>query len=171
MRLILVIAGALLLSSPVMAGTKTKHVKCASKDGDFKRCKVSGIKKISNMSVKKRYSDSKCKKGYSYGYDKKSIWVDHGCRAKFNVRYKKSSSSKYKTKSVKCSSKDHDFKRCRVKHAKKIKNMSVKKLHTRLLHGDPAVIGQHLETVAFLSLLVGALVDPGRGPKRPVGCL
>lgn len=130
MRLILVIAGALLLSSPVMAGTKTKHVKCSSKDGDFKRCKVSGIKKISNMSVKKRYSDSKCKKGYSYGYDKKSIWVDHGCRAKFNVRYKKSSSSKYKTKSVKCSSKDHDFKRCRVKHAKKIKNMSVKKRYS-----------------------------------------
>jgi hypothetical protein len=31
-------------------------------------------------------SDSECRQGYSWGYDRRGIWVDHGCRADFEVR-------------------------------------------------------------------------------------
>ncbi len=29
---------------------------------------------------------SPCQQGYSWGYDQRGIWVDHGCRADFQVR-------------------------------------------------------------------------------------
>jgi hypothetical protein len=31
-------------------------------------------------------SDARCQQGYSWGYDRRGIWVDHGCRADFLVR-------------------------------------------------------------------------------------
>jgi hypothetical protein len=33
----------------------------------------------------KQRSDSACRQGYSWGYDRRGIWVDHGCRADFQV--------------------------------------------------------------------------------------
>jgi hypothetical protein len=33
----------------------------------------------------KQNSDSSCKKGKSWGYDERGIWVDRGCRADFQV--------------------------------------------------------------------------------------
>ena len=33
----------------------------------------------------KQRSDSSCRQGYSWGYDRRGIWVDHGCRADFQV--------------------------------------------------------------------------------------
>jgi hypothetical protein len=33
----------------------------------------------------KQRSDSACRQGYSWGYDRSGIWVDHGCRADFQV--------------------------------------------------------------------------------------
>jgi hypothetical protein len=31
-------------------------------------------------------SGSRCEQGYSWGYDRRGIWVDHGCRADFAIR-------------------------------------------------------------------------------------
>ena len=31
-------------------------------------------------------SGSPCRQGYSWGYDRRGIWVDHGCRADFITR-------------------------------------------------------------------------------------
>jgi Protein of unknown function (DUF3011) len=33
----------------------------------------------------KQHSDSSCRQGRSWGYDQRGIWVDHGCRADFQV--------------------------------------------------------------------------------------
>ena len=33
----------------------------------------------------KQNSDSPCQQGYSWGFDREGIWVDHGCRADFVV--------------------------------------------------------------------------------------
>jgi hypothetical protein len=33
----------------------------------------------------KQNSDSRCEQGRSWGYDNRGIWVDHGCRADFQV--------------------------------------------------------------------------------------
>jgi hypothetical protein len=32
-----------------------------------------------------KHSDAACKKGYGWDYDRGGIWVDHGCRADFQV--------------------------------------------------------------------------------------
>jgi hypothetical protein len=33
----------------------------------------------------KQRSDSSCRQGRSWGFDRRGIWVDHGCRADFQV--------------------------------------------------------------------------------------
>jgi Protein of unknown function (DUF3011) len=33
----------------------------------------------------KQHSDSSCRQGRSWGFDRRGIWVDHGCRADFQV--------------------------------------------------------------------------------------
>ncbi len=37
------------------------------------------------VRVLKQRSDTSCRQGYSWGYDRRGIWVDHGCRADFQV--------------------------------------------------------------------------------------
>jgi len=37
------------------------------------------------VQLLKQPSDSACREGYSWGYDRRGIWVDHGCRADFQV--------------------------------------------------------------------------------------
>jgi Protein of unknown function (DUF3011) len=37
------------------------------------------------VQLVKQNSDSRCEQGRSWGFDKRGIWVDHGCRADFQV--------------------------------------------------------------------------------------
>jgi Protein of unknown function (DUF3011) len=37
------------------------------------------------VQLLKQRSDSACRQGSSWGYDQRGIWVDHGCRADFQV--------------------------------------------------------------------------------------
>jgi hypothetical protein len=37
------------------------------------------------VQLVKQHSDSSCQQGRSWGYNRKGIWVDHGCRADFQV--------------------------------------------------------------------------------------
>jgi len=37
------------------------------------------------VQLLKQRSDSSCRQGYSWGYNRRGIWVDHGCRADFQV--------------------------------------------------------------------------------------
>lgn len=37
------------------------------------------------VQLVKQNSDSSCRKGRSWGFDRRGIWVDHGCRADFQV--------------------------------------------------------------------------------------
>jgi hypothetical protein len=38
------------------------------------------------VQMVRQRSDARCRQGYSWGYDQRGIWVDHGCRADFVVR-------------------------------------------------------------------------------------
>lgn len=51
---------------------------CSSDDGKRHYCPAQGPAQL----VKQR-SDSPCRQGYSWGTDKRGVWVDHGCRADF----------------------------------------------------------------------------------------
>lgn len=61
---------------------QTMQLTCASEDGRRHYCE-SDIQGKATM-VRQR-SQSQCREGYSWGNDRRGIWVDHGCRADFSL--------------------------------------------------------------------------------------
>jgi hypothetical protein len=57
-------------------------ISCSSDDMHRHHCKVDTR---GGVQLVKQNSDSSCQQGRSWGYDRHSIWVDHGCRADFQV--------------------------------------------------------------------------------------
>jgi hypothetical protein len=58
-------------------------ITCSSDDGNRHSCSADtrgGVQMINQRS------GSRCEQGYSWGYDRRGIWVDHGCRADFAIR-------------------------------------------------------------------------------------
>ena len=57
-------------------------VSCASDDMHRHYCPADTR---GGVRLLKQRSDSSCRQGYSWGFDRRGIWVDHGCRADFQV--------------------------------------------------------------------------------------
>ncbi len=57
-------------------------VTCESKNNHHKRCKLGNHGYI---TMTRQLSRSSCIQGKTWDWDRKSIWVDDGCRAEFNV--------------------------------------------------------------------------------------
>lgn len=64
-------------------GAQGRVFRCSSDDGDRNTCKVNTR---NGVTLLRQISGSPCQQGYSWGYDRRGIWVDHGCRAEFQVR-------------------------------------------------------------------------------------
>ena len=62
-------------------------IDCSSWGYKFATCPVPGADVITRMNVARKYSKSACNYGTSYGKGQGTIWVNKGCRAKFNVCY------------------------------------------------------------------------------------
>jgi hypothetical protein len=58
-------------------------ITCSSNDGKRNYCAADTRRGV--QMVRQR-SDARCTQGYSWGYDRRGIWVDRGCRADFVVR-------------------------------------------------------------------------------------
>lgn len=59
------------------------RITCASDDGNRHYCAADtryGVRLVNQRS------GTPCRQGYSWGYDRRGIWVDRGCRADFIVR-------------------------------------------------------------------------------------
>jgi hypothetical protein len=56
-------------------------VSCSSDDGGRHYCPTNG----GRVRLSRQRSESPCREGYSWGQDRRGIWVDHGCRAEFAV--------------------------------------------------------------------------------------
>jgi len=63
-------------------GNQDQVVSCASDDMHRHYCSTDTR---GGVRLLKQRSDSSCRQGYSWGYDRRGIWVDHGCRADFQV--------------------------------------------------------------------------------------
>ena len=78
-----VIAGVLFVmamgSHPGMA---ERAIACSSDNGKRHYCDVDTR---GGVTMVRQRSDAGCEEGYSWGYDRRGIWVDHGCRADFSI--------------------------------------------------------------------------------------
>lgn len=63
-------------------GGNNTYLSCSSDDMHRHYCPADTRR---GVSLVKQRSDSACRQGYSWGYDRRGIWVDHGCRADFQV--------------------------------------------------------------------------------------
>ena len=56
--------------------------RCSSDLGTRQYCEVDTRGRV---RIARQISESACRLGYSWGYDANSVWVDHGCRAEFQI--------------------------------------------------------------------------------------
>jgi len=66
---------------------ETMQLTCSSEDGERHYCE-SDIQGRATMT--RQRSGSPCREGYSWGYDQRGVWVDHGCRADFQLTGRRS---------------------------------------------------------------------------------
>jgi len=64
--------------NPGFVGT----LKCSSDLGTRQYCPADTRNRV---RIARQVSESACRLGYSWGYDKSGVWVDHGCRAEFDI--------------------------------------------------------------------------------------
>ena len=55
---------------------------CSSNDGNRQACQADTR---GGVHLTRQISESACRLGYSWGYDRDGVWVDHGCRAEFQI--------------------------------------------------------------------------------------
>jgi len=55
-------------------------VRCSSDDGGRHYCEADTR---GDVDLIRQHSEAACQEGYSWGFDDRGIWVDHGCRAEF----------------------------------------------------------------------------------------
>ena len=67
-------------SSPPAFASET--IRCSSSGYRYEYCRVNTD---NNVRLERQRSSSECRQGYSWGYDRRGVWVDHGCDADFRV--------------------------------------------------------------------------------------
>lgn len=60
-----------------------QRITCSSNNGKRNYCAADTRRGVQMVNQR---SGSPCQQGYSWGYDRRGIWVDRGCRADFVVR-------------------------------------------------------------------------------------
>jgi hypothetical protein len=60
-----------------------RTVRCESRNNDRQRCDAN--LRGRRVEVARQLSSSPCTYRYSWGYDRRGIWVDRGCRADFSI--------------------------------------------------------------------------------------
>ncbi|XP_035827685.1 lectin ADEL-like [Aplysia californica] len=78
---------------------------------------------VLNMTVVDRQSATECTLGESFGYQKATLWVNHGCRAAFKVCYLPVRSTKCKVLTME--SLNYEYAEQKVKKAALFINMTV----------------------------------------------
>jgi hypothetical protein len=72
-----------LISGAHMDEENPPIVTCSSDDGHRHFCEADTRR---GVRLARQISGSACTQDYSWGYDERGIWVDHGCRAEFALR-------------------------------------------------------------------------------------
>ncbi len=85
---------------------------CESQQRHYHRCSAPND---GHVRLLEQLSRSACIQGRSWGYDRRGIWVDHGCRARFQVSDGVGRGPGYAAgKTLRCASDDHRYRHCRA---------------------------------------------------------
>ncbi|MEO6801260.1 MAG: DUF3011 domain-containing protein [Rhodanobacter sp.] len=60
------------------------RLQCDSNQARYQMCMVD-VGRRGRVELVRRMSDARCTEGYSWGWNRAGVWVDHGCRAQFVV--------------------------------------------------------------------------------------
>jgi hypothetical protein len=80
---LVVVLGIIALMAMAARPARAQSITCSSDDGKRNYCPVNtsgGVRMV------RQRSGSPCQQGSTWGYDRRGIWVDRGCRADFVVR-------------------------------------------------------------------------------------
>jgi hypothetical protein len=70
------------LTSFPSASFAAQTIQCSSEGGRYRYCRVDTD---NDVRLERRLSGARCNQGESWGYDRRGVWVDRGCRAEFRV--------------------------------------------------------------------------------------
>lgn len=63
---------------------RTIRLDCVSSDNRYQLCQVD-VGRRGSVRLIRQESKNRCTEGYSWGWNRAGVWVDHGCRADFLV--------------------------------------------------------------------------------------
>jgi Protein of unknown function (DUF3011) len=80
-RAVAAVVSASLVCAPLPAFA-AQTISCSSSGYRYNYCRVDTD---NDVRLERQRSSTECRQGYSWGYDRHGVWVDHGCAADFRV--------------------------------------------------------------------------------------
>ncbi len=63
---------------------RSQEISCDSQSNAYRQCSID-IGRYDDVRLRRQESVSDCVEGRSWGWNRRGIWVDRGCRARFEV--------------------------------------------------------------------------------------
>jgi hypothetical protein len=76
----------MMVRGPVPGPPPSQVIRCSSNNGKIVRCGTNGP--IVRAVLDRQISGSACVQGQTWGYDRRGVWVDRGCRADIRVFFR-----------------------------------------------------------------------------------
>lgn len=91
--------------------TVAEELVCASRNYRYHRCRVSINGRV---RLTQQLSDVVCKRGRTWGYDNKGIWVDKGCSARFRIAQRPNDRQRSVRQLISCESRNFRYHYCQA---------------------------------------------------------
>ncbi|PCI26504.1 hypothetical protein COB52_05930 [Candidatus Kaiserbacteria bacterium] len=105
--------GIVLLFNSSQAVAGTESITCQSWLKAYVECGASG--RIRSARLTRKLSNSSCRQGTDWGFRGSNIWVNHGCRAVFQVRTNGGPGPGPRPVRLDCESIGHSYHECRIR--------------------------------------------------------
>jgi hypothetical protein len=81
-RYVFCLALATLFSVVTYSSVSAATIRCQSEGFEYTRCPANTR---GGVQLSEQLSDTECREGQNWGYDRRGIWVDQGCSGEFVV--------------------------------------------------------------------------------------
>ena len=66
-------------------GYAREYITCESHSYNYNECRSFEVRRIERARLVRQHSKTACRQGRNWGATQRSVWVDQGCRATFEV--------------------------------------------------------------------------------------